>query len=261
MRTDLPEPDADARAHRRAAGCADPQRDRRRRRRASTSPATWNWRCTRRACGHYSGARRVRRGRRLSSPRRSSASRSRVAWRGRSRSALRETARATSSNSAPAASALALNLLLELERSTCCPAATGLLERSARPARTPARRICCSVVHIWKIDSNGSDAPPAQPWRGVSSPTKSSMHYRCDLRLARRGPLCARAVGVDAAGCLAWRECRPMPCWSAMWRWRLAHACRRCRGLIYPEVRADAEAVVGRRSRKHWSRVRCGSPS
>lgn len=105
----------------------------------------------------------------------------------------------------PGSGALAVDLLLELERLHVLPARYRLLERSAdlrERQRTRVVRHCPHLQHLveWL------DAPPDRPWRGalVANEVVDALPVR--LFALRSDGLYARAVAVDGHGRLAWRE-------------------------------------------------------
>jgi len=105
----------------------------------------------------------------------------------------------------PGSGALATELLLELERLDALPGRYRLLERSAdlrERQRALVRRRC---PHLEKL-IEWLDAPPAQPWRGalVANEVIDALPVR--LFALRADALHERGVGLDAGGRLIERE-------------------------------------------------------
>ena len=105
----------------------------------------------------------------------------------------------------PGSGALATELLLELERLDALPGRYRLLERSAdlrERQRALVRRRC---PHLEKL-TEWLDAPPAQPWRGalVANEVIDALPVR--LFALRADALHERGVGLDAGGRLIERE-------------------------------------------------------
>jgi SAM-dependent MidA family methyltransferase len=105
----------------------------------------------------------------------------------------------------PGSGALAVDLLLELERFDALPARYRLLERSADLRRRQRDRIARHCAHLENI-VEWLDVPPAQPWRGVLVANEVADALPVRLFALRDEGLFTRAVGTDAAGRLAWRE-------------------------------------------------------
>ena len=105
----------------------------------------------------------------------------------------------------PGCGALAAELLLELERLDALPGRYRLLERSADLLERQRALVLQRCPHLEKL-TEWLDAPPAQPWRGalVANEVIDALPVR---RFALRADgLHARAVGVDAGGRLVDRE-------------------------------------------------------
>jgi SAM-dependent MidA family methyltransferase len=105
----------------------------------------------------------------------------------------------------PGSGALAVDLLLELERFEALPARYRLLERSADLRQRQRERIAQHCAHLENI-VEWLDTPPAQPWRGVLVANEVADALPVRLFALRDEGLFARAVGADATGRLTWRE-------------------------------------------------------
>ncbi len=105
----------------------------------------------------------------------------------------------------PGSGALAAELLLELERLDALPGRYRLLERSADLRERQRALIVQRCSHLEKL-TEWLDAPPAQPWRGalVANEVLDALPVR--LFALREDGLRARAVGVDSDGRLVERE-------------------------------------------------------
>lgn len=105
----------------------------------------------------------------------------------------------------PGSGALAAELLLELERLDALPDRYRLLERSADLRERQRGLVLQRCPHLEKL-TEWLDAPPAQPWRGalVANEVVDALPVR--LFALRADGLYARAVGADAAGKLTERE-------------------------------------------------------
>ncbi len=105
----------------------------------------------------------------------------------------------------PGSGALAVELLLELERLDVLPARYLLLERSA-DLRARQREVlqtrCAHLAEraVWL------DAPPADAWHGVIVANEVIDALPVRLFAQRDAGLFARAVGVDEQGKFIWRE-------------------------------------------------------
>jgi SAM-dependent MidA family methyltransferase len=105
----------------------------------------------------------------------------------------------------PGSGALAVELLLELERLDALPVRYRMLERSADLRQRQRDRIARHCAHLENI-VDWLDVPPAQPWRGVLVANEVVDALPVRLFALRDEGLFARAVGADMAGRLAWRE-------------------------------------------------------
>jgi len=105
----------------------------------------------------------------------------------------------------PGSGALAVELLLELERLGALPARYRLLERSADLRARQRETLGTHCAHL--LDRvEWLDAPPAIPWRGalIANEVIDALPVRA-FALREEG-LSARAVGVDAQECFIWHE-------------------------------------------------------
>ena len=105
----------------------------------------------------------------------------------------------------PGSGALAVELLLELERLGALPTRYRMLERSADLRARQRESLLARCAHlIERID--WLDAPPATPWRGalVANEVIDALPVRAFA--LREGGLFARVVGVDAQDRFVWRE-------------------------------------------------------
>ena len=105
----------------------------------------------------------------------------------------------------PGSGALAAELLAELERLDALPGRYRLLERSADLRERQRALIAQRCPHLEKL-TEWLDVPPEQPWRGalVANEVIDALPVR---RFALRADgLHACAIGVDAGGCLVERE-------------------------------------------------------
>jgi len=105
----------------------------------------------------------------------------------------------------PGSGALAVDLLLELERLDALPVRYRLLERSADLRQRQRGRIALHCAHLENI-VEWLDAPPARAWRGVLVANEVVDALPVRLFTLRDDGLFARTVGADSAGRLAWRE-------------------------------------------------------
>jgi len=105
----------------------------------------------------------------------------------------------------PGSGALAVDLLLELERLDALPVRYRLLERSADLRQRQRDRIARHCAHLENI-VEWLDTPPAQSWRGVLVANEVADALPVRLFALRDEGLFARAVGADATGRLTWRE-------------------------------------------------------
>jgi len=105
----------------------------------------------------------------------------------------------------PGSGALAVELLLELERLGVLPERYRLLERSADLRARQQNALLARCAHLFDRIA-WLDAPPAAPWRGalVANEVIDALPVRA-FALREEG-LFARAVGVDARGRCVWRE-------------------------------------------------------
>jgi SAM-dependent MidA family methyltransferase len=119
--------------------------------------------------------------------------------------ALREVGAGDVLELGPGSGALAVELLLELERLGALPRRYRLLERSAdlreRQRDTLTRQ--CAHLHD-RID--WLDAPPAEPWRGVLLANEVIDALPVSLFALRDAGMFARQVGVDAQQRFVWLE-------------------------------------------------------
>ncbi len=104
----------------------------------------------------------------------------------------------------PGSGALAAELLLELERLNALPGRYRLLERSADLRERQRALLLRRCPHLEKL-TEWLDAPPAQPWRGVLVANEVADALPVRLFALRQDGLHARAVGVDSDGHLV--EC------------------------------------------------------
>jgi SAM-dependent MidA family methyltransferase len=105
----------------------------------------------------------------------------------------------------PGSGALAVELLLELERLGALPTRYRLLERSADLRARQRETLSTHCAHL--LDRvEWLDAPPATPWRGalVANEVIDALPVRAFA--LRDAGLFARAVGVDAQERFVWRE-------------------------------------------------------
>jgi len=105
----------------------------------------------------------------------------------------------------PGSGALAVELLLELERLGALPGRYRLLERSADLRERQRALVLQRCPHLEKL-AEWLDAPPQEPWRGaiVANEVIDALPVR---RFALRAEgLHACAIGVDAGGRLVERE-------------------------------------------------------
>jgi SAM-dependent MidA family methyltransferase len=105
----------------------------------------------------------------------------------------------------PGSGALAVELLLELERLGALPGRYRLLERSADLRGRQREILQTHCAHL--IDRiEWLDAPPSESWRGalVANEVIDALPVRAFA--LREEELFARAVGADAQGRLVWRE-------------------------------------------------------
>ena len=105
----------------------------------------------------------------------------------------------------PGSGALAVDLLLELERLDALPVRYRLLERSADLRQRQRGRIALHCAHLENI-VEWLDAPPARAWRGVLVANEVVDALPVRLFTLRDDGLFARTVGADSAGRLAWCE-------------------------------------------------------
>jgi len=105
----------------------------------------------------------------------------------------------------PGSGALAVDLLLELERLDALPVRYRLLERSADLRQRQRGCIALHCAHLENI-VEWLDAPPARAWRGVLVANEVVDALPVRLFTLRDDGLFARTVGADTAGRLAWRE-------------------------------------------------------
>jgi SAM-dependent MidA family methyltransferase len=105
----------------------------------------------------------------------------------------------------PGSGALAAELLPELERLDALPGRYRLLERSADLRARQHALVLQRCPHLEKL-TEWLDAPPAQPWRGalVANEVVDALPVR--LFALRADGLYARTVGVDSTGKLIERE-------------------------------------------------------
>jgi SAM-dependent MidA family methyltransferase len=105
----------------------------------------------------------------------------------------------------PGSGALAVELLLELERLAALPRRYRLLERSADLRERQRERLMRHCPHL-QTRIEWLDAPPAEAWRGVLVANEVIDALPVRLFALRDEGLFARAVGVTANGRLDWRE-------------------------------------------------------
>jgi len=118
--------------------------------------------------------------------------------------ALRET-RGDILELGPGSGALAAELLLELERLDSLPARYRMLERSADLRERQSALILQRCPHLENL-TEWLDAPPAQPWRGVLVANEVIDALPVRLFALRAHGMHARTVGADADGRLVERE-------------------------------------------------------
>lgn len=105
----------------------------------------------------------------------------------------------------PGSGALAVELLLELERLDALPARYRLLERSADLRERQRETIAARCAHL--VDRCAwLDSPPAEAWRGVLLANEVMDALPVRLFALRDSGLFARKVGVDENGSFVWRE-------------------------------------------------------
>jgi SAM-dependent MidA family methyltransferase len=104
----------------------------------------------------------------------------------------------------PGSGALAAELLLELERLNALPGRYRLLERSADLRERQRALLLRRCSHLEKL-TEWLDAPPSHPWRGVLVANEVADALPVRLFALRDDGIHARAVGVDSGGNLV--EC------------------------------------------------------
>ena len=105
----------------------------------------------------------------------------------------------------PGSGALAVELLLELERLESLPRRYRLLERSADLRERQRAALVRHCAHL-QDRVEWLDAPPADPWGGVLIANEVLDALPVRLFALRDDGLFARAVGVAANGGFEWRE-------------------------------------------------------
>jgi SAM-dependent MidA family methyltransferase len=105
----------------------------------------------------------------------------------------------------PGSGALAVQLLLELERLDALPARYLLLERSADLRQRQRAAVSQYCAHLDKL-VEWLDVPPTQPWRGCLIANEVIDALPVQLFALREEGLFERGVGFDAAQSFVWHE-------------------------------------------------------
>ncbi len=105
----------------------------------------------------------------------------------------------------PGSGALAVDLLLELERLDALPARYRLLERSADLRERQHKTIARHAAHLLER-VEWLDAPPREPWRGVLVANEVIDALPVRLFALRDKGIFERKVGVNDEGNFVWRE-------------------------------------------------------